>query len=216
MVAFELECLVGRSLVRDRAEHDADTRANEAVATVGSTVYLVGGDSGASSDPNVLETTNGTTFKTVAALPLPVRSPAVVVVGDKLYVFGGVAETGPATGQPIDSIQVVNLASHKASIAGHLPVALAGAAAASLGGQVVIIGGDSQSAAASTGAINGTTGTSTTIWAFNPKDSKAASVGELSTAVAYSAATVVGATLWLVGGETNGVPVANVQTVTES
>ena len=209
---------------RHICRNDADTASNATAVVMGSNVYLVGGDSGESSDPEVLQTVNGTAFTTAGTLAIAVRSAAVAAVGDKLYIFGGVAEAGPDAGQPIDSIQVLNLATHKSSIVGKLPSALAGAAASSIDGQVLIAGGDSQSAppatgsagggTGGTGAINGTAQTSSAIWTFNPKGAKVTSVGQLSTPVSYSAMTAVGTTMWLVGGATNGVPVAAVQTIT--
>lgn len=197
-------------------------RYGAAAVTVGSKVYLVGGANGTIADPVVLSTVDGKAFTTVATLPVPVRSAAAVAVGDKLYVLGGVAMTGPDAGMPVDTIQIVNLSTHKASVGGKLPQAVAGAAAADVGGVVVIVGGDTMatpststatSSSATAGAATDTTGTTGTIWVFDPKHATATAVGQLSTAVAYSGATVVGSTMWLVGGESNGVPVSVVQTV---
>lgn len=214
-----------------------EPRSAAGIAVVGSNVYLVGGFDGTSADPTVIESNNGQTFMTVATLPVPVRSAAVAVVGTKLFVFGGVAMSGPDTGKPIDTIQVVNLAKGKASVAGRLPAPVAGAAAGVVGDVVVIAGGDNQPAATTktttttttagnsgntgttgTGATiathNGTTASSTTIWSFTPKGAKVSVVGQLPVAVSYSGVTVVGTTMWLVGGDTDGTPVSTVQSVT--
>jgi hypothetical protein len=214
-----------------------EPRSAAGSAEVGSTVYLVGGFDGSSADPTVIESTNGQTFTTVATLPVAVRSAAVAVVGTKLFVFGGVALSGPEQGKPIDTIQAVNLATRKASVAGRLPAPIAGAAAGVVGNVVVIAGGDNQPAATTktatttttadnsgntgdtgTGAAiatdNGTTGSSNTIWTFTPKGAKVSVAGQLPVAVSYGGATVVGTTMWIVGGDTDGTPVSSVQSVT--
>ncbi len=217
-----------------------EPRSAAGVAVVGNTVYLVGGFDGTSADPSVIESSNGQSFTTVATLPIAVRSAAVAVVGTKLFVFGGVALSGPDAGKPIATIQVVNLTKGKASVAGRLPAPVAGAAAGMIGDVVVIAGGDNQAAVTTktttttttagnsgntgntgntgTGATiathNGTTGSSTTIWSFTAKDAKVAVAGQLPVAVSYSGVTVVGTTMWLVGGDTDGTPVSTVQSVT--
>ena len=69
----------------------------------------------------MLATTNGRTFTTVAALRIPVRYPAVAVLGGQIYVFGGQAIGGRHAGAPLDAIQAVDPARHTAAVIGHLP-----------------------------------------------------------------------------------------------
>src|SRR5204863_1332657 len=84
----------------------------------------------------VLETSDGIQFDVVAQLPDPVRYPAVGVVGSKIYLFGGEGPAGATS-----DIQEVDPASRRARVVGHLPEARSHAAAAVIGGQVVVVGG---------------------------------------------------------------------------
>ncbi len=129
-------------------------RSDAAAVTIGNTAYVVGGYDGSRPDPEVLATTNGTSFDDVAALPVPVRYPAVATQGAKIYVFGGQAITAAAS--PVDDIQMVDTQAHKATVVGHLPMPLAGATAVSVGGHIYVAGGVS-SVAQSTVTGVGTT-----------------------------------------------------------
>jgi N-acetylneuraminic acid mutarotase len=150
--------------------------------------------SAAGPDPGILATSDGRHFIDVAALPVPVLFPAVAVFGGKLYVFGGDAATGSDAGHAVDTIQVVDLKTHKAKDKGHLPEPLAGAAAVVLGHDVILAGGDT--APPGTGAQTATTSTQ---------------VGVLPVAVSHAGVAVLGSTAWLVGGESDGTPVSSVQ-----
>jgi len=257
-------------------------RSDSSTVTVGQTTYIVGGYDGTDPDPAVLATTDGHTFSSVAALPVPVRYPAVAAAGGLLYVFGGQAMTGSNAGQPVSTIQVVNPHRRIASMIGRLPVPLAAAAAVTIGGQIYLAGGDSTVAQAvmpgvgttqlgsppagatpGSGAGSGTTtgftvpnsaitnrtllaaststsasttsanavsgssssastgnestpGTSTvsTIWTFDPATGKLLTAGRLQVPVSHAGVTVSGTRAWLVGGESNGVPVSAVQMLT--
>ncbi len=116
-------------------------RSDAAAVTVGTSVYVVGGYDGSNPDPEVLSTTDGATYRNVAALPVPVRYPAVAVAGGKIYVFGGQAVTG--AGADVNTIQVVDPVARTAKVVGHLPIPLAGAAAATIGSNLYLAGGDS-------------------------------------------------------------------------
>ena len=89
------------------------------------------------SIPSVLETTDGSAFKTVASLPVPVRYPAVAVAGNAIYLFGG--ET--ASGRPTDAVQAINPAAGTARVVAHLPQPASHASAVDLGGRIYVLGG---------------------------------------------------------------------------
>ncbi len=110
---------------------------------MGAETYIVGGYNGSLPDAGVLSTVNGQTFEAVASLPVPVRYPAVAVLGTKLYVFGGQAITGPGAGEPVDDIQVVDPANRKAWVAGRLPEPLSGGLAMNINGSIYVAGGES-------------------------------------------------------------------------
>jgi outer membrane protein assembly factor BamB len=198
-------------------------RSDDAAVTIGASAYVVGGYDGTKADPEVLATTDGSTFHDVAALPVPVRYPAVAVSGGKIFVFGGQAVTAAAA--PVDDIQMVDPAAGRASVVGHLPFPVAGAVAVSVGGHLYVTGGTSStpqqllpgvgttqlgtagpknpgvgaSGASTTAAV--TSDTVGTIWAFDPSTGKVLTAGQLQVPVAYASAAVVGGRAWIVGGE---------------
>ena len=152
-------------------------RSDAAAVSIGGTAYVVGGYDGSKPDASVLATEDARTFTTVAALPVPVRYPAVAALDGQIYVFGGQAITGPHAGTAVNVIQTVDPARHTASVIGTLPEPLAGAAAATVDGEVFVAGGDSPAARRSapglgTTQLSGQSGAGgsavSAIWAFNP------------------------------------------------
>ena len=135
-------------------------RSDLAVATVTgghggsatSTAYLVGGYDGTTYLPGVLATTDGRHFTTVATLPVPVRYPAVVAAGGMIYAFGGQTASAGSTTTATNAIQRIDPATHKATVIGHLPQALYGAAAFLIGTTVYVAGGQSPAAPPSPGS----------------------------------------------------------------
>jgi hypothetical protein len=172
-------------------------RSDATAVTVDGTAYVVGGYDGTRADPHVLATTNGSRFRTVGSLPVPVRYAAVAALGRQIYVFGGErVGTGSAA---VDAIQRIDTQTGQIAVVGHLPQAVSGASAVALGGGLYVAGG--------------TTGTTdvATIYAFNPHTERALAAGNLMAPVANAAVTVVGDTAWLVGGESGTTPTALVQ-----
>ncbi|HEY7948840.1 MAG TPA: PQQ-binding-like beta-propeller repeat protein [Acidimicrobiales bacterium] len=131
-------------------------RSDAADVALGATNYIVGGYDGTSPDPVVLATSDGHTFRSVASLPVPVRYPAVAAVGGKIYVFGGQAITGTGAGDPVTAVQMIDPALHTASVVGHLPEPLSGAAAVTLAGHIYVIGGESTSPQTTTAGVGST------------------------------------------------------------
>ena len=152
--------------------------------TVGSTAYLVGGYDGASYDAAVLATSNGSTFRTVATLRVPVRYAAVAGSGNDIWVFGGLTPAGLTR-----DIQRVNLATGRAAVVGHLPAPVSGATAVTLAGQVFVAGGLTASGAASRAVL-----------AYDTAHRSVTPAGTLPVPVSNAAAAVVGGTAFLVGG----------------
>jgi hypothetical protein len=180
-------------------------RAGSRTVTIGTTCYVVGGAGGASTDREVLATTDGRTFRAVATLPVAVEYPAVAALGGYIFVFGGASvagHTGAGTavkaGAPVDDIQRVAPATGQATVVGRLPTALEGASAATLAGHVYIAGGW-------TGlTLQGT------IWGYEPATATVVVTGHLRP-VSFAGLAVIGSTAWLVGGQSAGRPVATVQ-----
>ena len=78
---------------------------------------MFGGYDGANIVGDVLTTTDGTSFTKVGVLPVPVRYPAIAVLGHAIYLFGGVAST---KGTDTAAIQRLDTATGK--VDGHRPV----------------------------------------------------------------------------------------------
>jgi Kelch motif protein len=174
-------------------------RADAAAITIGRTAYIVGGYDGASMDAAVLATTDGTGYRRVATLRVPVRYPAVATLGGLIYVFGGARRDGV----PVSVVEAVDPHAHTARIVGHLPIPLAGAAAAQLGQTIYVAGG--------TTAVDATRPTHD-VFAFDVARASFLRAGSLPVAIANAGTTVVGNHLWLVGGETaGGRPTSSVQ-----
>ena len=201
-------------------------RSDSTAATIGPSTYIVGGYDGSQPDPSVLATADGRTFRSVASLPIPVRYPAVAALAGKLYVFGGEAVSGPQAGHPVDAIQLVSPASRSASVVGHLPEPLQGAAAINMGGHVYLAGGDTSAGQPARSGV-GTTQLSppvpssagglttvSTIWALDPVRRRMLVAGHLQVPVSHAGVAALGSRAWLVGGETGGTQVSVVQMMT--
>jgi hypothetical protein len=163
-------------------------RSDLSSVTLGSTAYLIGGYNGAAYAPAVLATANGTAFRTVARLPVPVRYAAVAGTGQQIYVFGGQTPAGPSR-----AIQRVNLATHRAAVVGRLPMPVTGATAFTLGGRIFIAGGQvttRRGALVPTGAV----------LAYAPARHSAATAGWLPVPVSNAASVVLRGIAYVVGG----------------
>lgn len=202
-------------------------RSDAGVATIGQVAYIVGGYTGARPDRMVLATSNGRSFQSVAPLPVPVRYPAVAAAGGRLYVFGGEAISGAGAGRPVNDIQMIDPAHHRASVIAHLPEPLEGAAAVVLRGQIYLAGGDTTTPQAVIPGMGttqlsppvATTGqgglrTVGTIWAFARSSNRVLPAGRLQVPVSHAGTAVLGSHAWLVGGESGGTQLATVEMIT--
>lgn len=159
-------------------------RSDLSAVTIGRTAYVLGGYDGETPIDSVLATTDGTSFKEVAALPEPARYMAVATLDGRIYAFGGEAASGAAS----DAIREVDPGTGSANVIGHLPQPLSHAAAIVLGGHVYVLGGETAA------------GPTDRIWRFDPVTKRLAGAGRLPLAVAGGAAAVVGSTGYLIGG----------------
>jgi hypothetical protein len=164
-------------------------RSDLASVVVGSEAIVLGGYTGTSLPTSVLATSDGSTFRVVAQLPVPVRYAGVAAVGHVVYVIGG-----EAGGVPKTEIQAVDLTAGTASVVGRLPAPLTQEMAFTLGGSIYLAGGHSA-------------GTTTkAIWRFTPGGGSSppqlVQEGTLPEPVADASVAVVGQTAYLFGGET--------------
>jgi hypothetical protein len=172
-----------RALLRGRLP---TARSDLAAITVAGSVYLVGGYDGR-APPNraVLQTTDGTHFRTVAQLLRGVRYPALAADGQIVYVFGG----EPAVGVESRAIQAIDLRSGTARVVGQLPEGLAATAAVRLGGRIYLAGG--RSGGRATDAV----------WRFDPAGARMIPAGRLPRPVSDAAVVAEDGSAWLLGGE---------------
>jgi N-acetylneuraminic acid mutarotase len=157
------------------------------------TVYLAGGYDGSRFSTDVLATRDGTHFSDVGQLAVPVRYPAVAVVGDRLLVIGGETGTTPseAAQTTIDDVQSVDLRNGHTSVVGHLPQPLSHATAAILDSMVFIFGGRTSGHVVDT------------IYQLSagPTTVSASAAGTLPVPTSDSPLALLGQTAYLLGGE---------------
>jgi hypothetical protein len=166
--------------------HLPTPRADLAAVAVGGRVVLAGGYDGVNPTPDVLETTDGTSFRVLAQLPQPVRYPAMAALGHKVYVIGGTLAGGTAA---TSAIQIIDLDHNTATVAGQLPTDLSDAAAAVVGGGLYVFGGRSGGH------------TVDAVWKIDPVSLTATLVARLPVPAAQMTAGSVGGTTYLMGGE---------------
>ena len=164
-------------------------------------IYVFGGYDGANIVGDVLVTTDGTSFTKVGVLPVPVRYPAIAVLGNAIYLFGGVAST---KGTDTAAIQRLDTATGKLTVIGQLPTTLSHASAVVLAHQVYLLGGYVNSVQLSDQVLR-----------FDPTTGTTSSAGRLPAPNSDAAATVVKNVGYLVGGKSTARdPLATVLTIT--
>jgi len=161
-------------------------RADFSAVTIGSTAYLVGGYDGTNAALDVLATTDGATFRTVARLPVGVRYPAVAALGHAVYVFGGESAQTASS-----AIQRIDLQTGQARVVGQMSQPRTQASALAIGGSIYIAGG----------RVGGAS--TPDVLRFEPTSVRLVAVGQLPAPVSDAATAVNGNIGYLVGGEAN-------------
>jgi len=169
-----------------------DARSDLAAATVDGTTYIVGGYDGSAMTPDVLATTDGTAFRSVARLAVPVRYAAVAGTGSTLWVVGGVTSTSEGGTTDTDAVQKVDLSSGRVTVTGRLPQPMGHATALILENQIFVLGGR-------TGTVP-----SAAIFRLDPASGALVPAGRLPEPVSDAGSVVVGGVGYLVGGEITG------------
>jgi hypothetical protein len=177
--------------------HLPGQRADLAATTVGKEVVVAAGFDGTGPLDSVLATTDERHFRLVARLPQAVRYPAVAVVGNSVYLFGGLEFGGEYTGTFSRAIQRVDLASGQATIVGRLPTSYAHAMATVRDGQAFVLGGSTPA------------GASNAILRFDPATGAVSRAGTLPEHVADGGIATIGDTTYVVGG-LSGAPLMTV------
>jgi hypothetical protein len=173
--------------------HLPHARSDVVAATVDGHAYVLGGFDGAGPSADVLETDDGISFHVAATLPVPVRYPAIAVVGSTIYLLGGQSVSGTAgNGPTVSDIQAVDLATGSATVVGQLPGALTEASAFVVRGAIFVAGGVR-------GGI-----VQRGVFRLDPTSGSLTPVATLPEARADAAVAQIGDTTYLVGGEGPG------------
>jgi DNA-binding CsgD family transcriptional regulator/N-acetylneuraminic acid mutarotase len=122
-----------------------------------------------------------------AAKPTPVKDARMVVLGDKLFMPGGMM----ANGQLTDVVEYYDPLNDRWGSAAPLPVALGGYALAAFEGRMYLFGG-----------WNGSQFVDT-VWMYDPGEDRWSRRQPLPNGTAWAAAAVLGSKIFLVGGETD-------------
>jgi len=149
----------------------------------GANALVFGGWDGKNPTNEVLQTTDGSTFTTVATLLHPVRYPAVTMLGRSVWVVGGEYDKAITPG-----IQRVDLDSGLVTDVAPLPVPLSRASAFSLGGSIFVAGGRTPD------------GRSNQIYRIDPITGATTAAGSLPAERSDATVVVSGDTAYLFGG----------------
>jgi YVTN family beta-propeller protein len=162
--------------------------SDSSAAAIGDTAYVVGGYTGRQWLDTVVAYRPGTAPRVVAHLPEPRRYAAVASDGHGIYVFGGSAPTSNAT----STVFRVDVGTGRVVQVATLPAPITHAAAAPLGGRLVLAGGHGASTATLSSAIV----------ALDPTSNAVSTVGRLNDARSDLAMAVDGARAVVIGGHT--------------
>jgi N-acetylneuraminic acid mutarotase len=165
-------------------------RSDLVAATVGSQLVVAGGYNGKRpAEPDVLSSTDGRAWKTIAVLPVPVRYPASAVAQGAIWVFGG-----ESSGVLKTAIQRIDPATGRASIVSRLPLPVGHGVAIPFGARILLAGGRTDAHTVTDH-----------MWWFDPHSGSVTKAGRLPSPLADSAVARCGDTYYLVGGETPAV-----------
>jgi len=113
-----------------------------------------------------------------------VRYGAVAAAAGAVWIFGGQGAHGD-----VSTIQRLDPATGRTTIAAALPATVAGSSAVAFGGEIFVLGGDEGGSATDR------------VWRFDPATGAVSAAGRLPVPVAYAALAVVGRDAYLLGGE---------------
>lgn len=166
----------------------ASARSDLAAAPWRGGVVVAGGYDGLTDALAVVALAPGArAWRTVASLSTGVRYAAAAVLGDRLYLFGGLTTEGLS-----DAIWRVDLATGGVRRIGTLPAPADDMAAAVLSGRVYVLGG-----ATVRGDLGG-------VWRFDPATGRLTTAGRLPGARSYGAAAALDGRLYYAGGASAG------------
>ncbi|MDQ1679530.1 MAG: hypothetical protein QOI42_389 [Frankiaceae bacterium] len=161
-------------------------RSDLVTASVGGTVYVIGGYTGRADTPDVLATTDGVHFRVVGRLPVTVRYPAVAVTGTTIWVIGGDHALAPT-----DVVQRIDTTTGRISLVGHLAHALGHASAWTRADGTVLVAGGRLTGDRLSGAVS----------RFDTRTLALTTVASLPRPTADMGVSVLNGVAYLFGGE---------------
>ena len=170
---FRIDLSSGRALPAGTFD---EPLAESGVAVGGKSAYLAGGWTGTKYATAILKFTPPNRIDLVGRLPLGVRSPAVALLGQTLYVAGGRTEHGLSR-----TVYAVDLATGKVSVFGRLPQALEQSVLVVASSGLFVLGGESADGKAVNSVIR-----------VDPVTGYATAVGTMSKPFAGAAAVPTG------------------------
>jgi hypothetical protein len=179
-------------------------RTDHVAAVLDRDIYVFGGaqDEGLPVATIFASTDTGATWKDAGSLAQPARYPAIAVINNIAYIFGGVAT---ANGNDTTAIQRYDPHSRVTAVAAQLPAPLSHASALAFGTSVFIIGGYVNNAP------------SNQILRYDTTTNAITTAGVLPAALTDAAAVIIDHTGYLLGGEGPGrTTSANVEIITPS
>ncbi len=175
-------------------------QSDVAVATLGTTAYIVGGFDGISPLDTIVAWRPGHAARYVARLPFAVRYAAVAAIDGRLIIAGGTGLDGVS-----DAIWSYDPAAGSVVQVGVLPQPLTHASAVALGGRVYIVGGRRTASGGQTASIV----------SIDPATALATTVGTLPSPRSDAAVAVLGGRIVVAGGENSaGAPLSSILTLT--
>jgi Kelch motif len=161
-------------------------RSDLVTATVGGSVFVLGGYDGTAMPAAVLESSNGRDYHVVGRLAVAVRYPAVAVADGQVWLFGGERDN-----VLLNVVQRFNPRSGRTRVVGRLPIPSGHGAAFAVGRKLLLAGG----------RVGPDTATSA-IWEFDPSSARFHRAGSLPYPVADMGLASEAHLEYLLGGET--------------
>jgi N-acetylneuraminic acid mutarotase len=168
--------------------HMPSARADLVAALVGGRMIVLAGFTGSAFISDIWATPDGRSFSVVGQVAQNERYPATAVMGSTIYLFGGLVAGGEYDGTYSTTIQSFDTVTGRSQLVGQLPVPLAHARAAVVGGQALLFGGWTPH------------GASSAILRFNPATGGVTPVGTLPEAVADEAIAPIGDSVYFASG----------------